>query len=429
MSVVLLILKIIGIILLVLLGLLLLAVLSALLVPARYRFEGEFREKASFRAKVSWFFSVFSFRVEYDGELKQKFRIFGIPIRLPTGHAEEYTEGSLMAQELSEASGAEEEAGEEKSASGKIAAKEQRAEEASGKTAVMRLSAEKASGKTVVKEQQGEALQRAEREEAKAVSEFQTDSEEAFMRELEAGFQKNAQARGRSEDAALQAAELLDPEQDGSEESFPGAGLSEEPSGPSEERFELPEETTESSEEQFSEESASPRRRKKPRFLFFQKLKHFFGMIKTKWETLKETPRRLCRKFRQMQAKFRTLRQKVRWGRMELKRKENREAAAAVFRELKYLLKHVSPRKVKGEIAFGTDDPALTGQILGAISVLPFFYRYRISVMPDFAAEQYYLEGELMIKGHARMIHVLVSGFRLLKNRNIRSLIRRYRNS
>ncbi len=408
MSVVLLILKIIGIILLVLLGLLLLAVLSALLVPARYRFEGEFREKASFRAKVSWFFSVFSFRVEYDGELKQKFRIFGIPIRLPTGHAEEYTEGSLMAQELSEASGAEEEAGEEKSASGKIAAKEQRAEEASGKTAVMRLSAEKASGKTVVKEQQGEALQRAEREEAKAVSEFQTDSEEAFMRELEAGFQKNAQARGRSEDGALQAAELLDPEQDGSEESLPGAELS---------------------EEQFSEESASPRRRKKPRFRFFQKLKHFFGMIKTKWETLKETPRRLCRKFRQMQAKFRTLRQKVRWGRMELKRKENREAAAAVFRELKYLLKHVSPRKVKGEIAFGTDDPALTGQILGAISVLPFFYRYRISVMPDFAAEQYYLEGELMIKGHARMIHVLVSGFRLLKNRNIRSLIRRYRNS
>ena len=53
MSVVLLILKIIGIILLVLLGLLLLAVLSALLVPARYRFEGEFQiGRASCRERV-----------------------------------------------------------------------------------------------------------------------------------------------------------------------------------------------------------------------------------------------------------------------------------------------------------------------------------------------------------------------------------------
>lgn len=410
MSVVLLILKIIGIILLILLGILLLAVLSVLLIPARYRLAGEFREKAAFRVKVGWFFSVFSFRVEYDGELKQKFCILGIPIRLPTGRTAKRTEGSLMAQQLSEASEAGEEAQETEKAFANAAA---------------------------------EGMQK------------ENGSEEAFIRELEAGFQKKAQAKEPSknvqpqekaeglpedvrlqekagklpEDAALQAAELSGLGHDHIEANPRAEESREEIFELPEETVESPKETVESSKEPFSEASASSPRRKKRSFRFFRKLKHFFGMIKTKWETLKETPRRLQRKYRQLQAKSQSLKENARRGLTELKREENRKGAAAVFRELKYLLKHVSPRKIKGEIAFGTDDPALTGQILGGISILPFFYRYQISVTPDFASERYYLEGKLEMKGHARMVHVLVSGFRLIRDRNIRRLIRRFRNS
>lgn len=105
----------------------------------------------------------------------------------------------------------------------------------------------------------------------------------------------------------------------------------------------------------------------------------------------------------------------------------NRNAATVLFREFKGLMKHYTPRKASGELQFGTEDPANTGQILGIISLFPFWYRYKISVIPDFTAEGFYAKGELFLKGHIRSAHLLASGMRLIKNKDIRKLINQIR--
>lgn len=105
----------------------------------------------------------------------------------------------------------------------------------------------------------------------------------------------------------------------------------------------------------------------------------------------------------------------------------NRNAVTALFQELKYLMKHYAPRKASGELLFGTDDPATTGQILGVISMIPFWYRYKISVIPDFTTEELYAKGHISVKGHMRNVHILLSGIRLIKNKDIRKLFNQIR--
>lgn len=105
----------------------------------------------------------------------------------------------------------------------------------------------------------------------------------------------------------------------------------------------------------------------------------------------------------------------------------NRNAVTALFQELKYLMKHYAPRKASGELLFGTDDPATTGEILGGISLIPFWHRYKISVIPDFTTEELYAKGHISLKGHMRNVHILLSGIRLIKNKDIRKLFNQIR--
>lgn len=106
---------------------------------------------------------------------------------------------------------------------------------------------------------------------------------------------------------------------------------------------------------------------------------------------------------------------------------KNRIVFVKIWKELKFLLRHFSPRKASGKLAFGMEDPAQTGQVLGALSVLPFWGRYHIGLGPDFEAERFYVEGNLRTKGHIRLWHFLLSAIRLIKDKNVRRLLRKIR--
>lgn len=130
--------------------------------------------------------------------------------------------------------------------------------------------------------------------------------------------------------------------------------------------------------------------------------KQLFGRIRRFWENLK--PR-----FKQ------------------IFNETNKRSLAKVWRELKYLIRHFSPRRAKGELAFGMEDPSQTGQILGAISLLPFWARYRISIYPDFQTDAFYVEGQVTMRGHIRLWHFLLSAIRLIKDKDIRLLLEKIR--
>lgn len=91
---------------------------------------------------------------------------------------------------------------------------------------------------------------------------------------------------------------------------------------------------------------------------------------------------------------------------------ENKVAFSYFFETLKRILKHVGPYKVKSVLHFGTGDPCSTGQALGAISVIRAYTNYNITITPDF--ENKVLEGEHKIKGRIIPIVLLVVGIKLI---------------
>lgn len=80
MTVILMILRIVGIALLVILGLLLAVVLAVLFVPVRYRVDGSFHEELTASAHVTWFLHLLSARIIFKKELNVKAFICGIQI-------------------------------------------------------------------------------------------------------------------------------------------------------------------------------------------------------------------------------------------------------------------------------------------------------------------------------------------------------------
>lgn len=86
--------------------------------------------------------------------------------------------------------------------------------------------------------------------------------------------------------------------------------------------------------------------------------------------------------------------------------REELEMLRLLIQKTGRLLKHIFPKKLRGWIHFGTSDPALTGEILGALGVFFAMYGQGIRVTPDF--EQSVFEGEAEIRGSLMGIVLLI---------------------
>ena len=104
----------------------------------------------------------------------------------------------------------------------------------------------------------------------------------------------------------------------------------------------------------------------------------------------------------------------------------NRNSVSAIWKELKYLLKHSRFRKIDTELNFALWEPSATGQALGLLAMFPAIYQSDIGIYPDFEADKTYVKGTFLVKGHIRLVHVLISGIRLLKERDIRNFIKKF---
>lgn len=102
-----------------------------------------------------------------------------------------------------------------------------------------------------------------------------------------------------------------------------------------------------------------------------------------------------------------------------------KEAIRVVKVQLMALLKHLKPSKLKGQIIYGTGDPASTGQQLGYMSVLFPLYYDHIDITPDF--EQKRLEGDLMVKGRIRIWTVGWCVLKVIWNKNVKITISRFK--
>ena len=91
----------------------------------------------------------------------------------------------------------------------------------------------------------------------------------------------------------------------------------------------------------------------------------------------------------------------------------------------KKLLRHLLPRRVKGEISFGFSDPYRTGQLLAFLAVAYPWIPQSVSLYPDFEQEK--LEGSVAFSGHIILIVVIVRVIKILLKKEVRKLIGKIR--
>ena len=104
---------------------------------------------------------------------------------------------------------------------------------------------------------------------------------------------------------------------------------------------------------------------------------------------------------------------------------KNQYAVRRLWEELLYLLKHFGFRKIHTELTFALADPALTGQVLGVLCMMPFLYQYDFHIFPDFESESFYIRGSYDVKGRIQLIFLLVTAIRLLADKEIRSFLKK----
>lgn len=95
----------------------------------------------------------------------------------------------------------------------------------------------------------------------------------------------------------------------------------------------------------------------------------------------------------------------------------------AVLPKLQIFLLHIRPRQLQGQIGFGFADPSLTGKVLGAAAAVPFLFGTDLSVCPDFDTEKTYVSGEVHVRGHMFVLHLLGFFIRLISDKQVRGFL------
>lgn len=143
----------------------------------------------------------------------------------------------------------------------------------------------------------------------------------------------------------------------------------------------------------------------------------FFEKIKCKIQKIRETIGNTISKIKKL------MHQKDEVQRI-LGKPETKAAFSFAWDKLKRLLKHILPRKMKGYVAYGADNPATTGQVLGILSVLYARTGRLLDIRPNFEEKQ--LECDVELKGRIQVFTLLVIVVKVVLNKELRQLIKEF---
>lgn len=127
-------------------------------------------------------------------------------------------------------------------------------------------------------------------------------------------------------------------------------------------------------------------------------------------------------KYKKIRHKLREIAQKKEKVMEFLTNEIHQAAFLKAISELKRLLLRLRPQKIMGEIEFGFDDPAWTGQVLAGISILYPYFADCFQIIPDF--EEKKLRGQLEIKGKISAKNFVALGLRVILDKNVRMTLR-----
>ncbi len=102
---------------------------------------------------------------------------------------------------------------------------------------------------------------------------------------------------------------------------------------------------------------------------------------------------------------------------------ESRAVYKRLLGHLGYLLRSYGPRKIKGWLRLGTGAPDVTGALAGAIYLLLPACAEEFSFQPDF--QEQILEGDIVIKGRIQVWCLVRTAFLLWRDQELRKWIRK----
>lgn len=169
-------------------------------------------------------------------------------------------------------------------------------------------------------------------------------------------------------------------------------------------------------QEEQTEKQHEQKRQKKT---YKKKFVSVFGKIS-------RTIRLIVEKIKAIPQKAKNIGSKIKKVNQWIQDEQNRSAVRFALGKVIGLLKKYGPKHMKADVTYGMEDPAATGQVLAVLSVLPFLYYDKVSIMPDFEAESFYIEGSWDIKGRMQVIHLLKAAIQIWRNPDVKHFIKQF---
>ena len=109
-----------------------------------------------------------------------------------------------------------------------------------------------------------------------------------------------------------------------------------------------------------------------------------------------------------------------------LKNPDNQRLFRFLKKSIKKLLKHILPRRTKGYVKYGFDDPYYTGKLLSYISLFSIAYNNDIKVIPAF--DKQVIDFDFNYKGHMQLAIVLYILLRVWFDKDFKRVYNEYKN-
>ena len=156
---------------------------------------------------------------------------------------------------------------------------------------------------------------------------------------------------------------------------------------------------------------------------FIDKVKGFIEKIRELCDKTVSRVKNIGYTIQELYDKIRLAFKKVRYYKDLLQLETSKEAISFGWKQLKYLLWHLRPRRLEGYLKMGREDPADTGELLGLICTLRPVYGRHFLVEPDFEREV--LEGNFYMKGFFQLYVAVIVLAKCYFNKNFMRFIRR----
>lgn len=376
------ILNITGVVLLVILGLIFTAVLLILFVPVRYRADVSFNGRPDGEAAVSWLLHLIRIQVSYHEHADVSgrvlwFKLFDVRLWSPEDEEEDDSESEPET----------------------VFTEPEKAPVLS-------------KNDFEVRNTEVPVLTETENEQQETPLETVVEVSKAEEKKAAEDEKTNVQAESEEDELVVHATELIPK----SNESSPNSVLSEDT-------------LEKSSNDRFKESVEDEEGSEKANIRFSVKIKEksaqLIKKVQTFWTWLRELP-----------GKFQKLADGISKKKISLEKtwnsismfwhdEQNQKAFCLIWKRTKKLVRYVLPRKLKGRIHFGFDDPYDTGRVLTAVSPFYGLYARTLTLEPDFTGTV--LDGELHFKGRIALWYPLWTAARLFISKDFRRLLKFFR--